>query len=92
MLLLGAIALGGCSERKLVLNPGVNVSPVVFESDEARAAFVDEVNERHADGYAKLPPGELSTHAFFNQQVQLADRDGDGIISDAEAWRYVHPE
>jgi hypothetical protein len=90
LLLPASLLLSGCGTSHLVLNPRVNPSPVVFESDQARVAFVDEIRDRHDDGDAVRPPGELSRHAYYNQEVMAADGDGDGIISDTEAYNYIN--
>ena len=79
----------GCSKKRRVLNSGVNVSPVLFESDVGRDIFVDEIRERYDDGDAELPPGTLSKHAYFNRETANADEDGDGILSDREVQSYV---
>ena len=79
----------GCASKGRVLNPTVGTTPVLFESDGAREAFSDEIEQRYEAGAAKLPVGTLSKNAFYNQQVQRADLDGDGIISDSEAFRYI---
>ncbi len=90
-LIMLVLALWGCGETKKVLNPRVSTMPVVFESDGAREAFLAELSERYEQGAARLPPGTLSRNAYFNREVVHADTDGDGIISDSEAYRYIHP-
>lgn len=87
--LLVLASLTGCGETKKVLNPRVGTMPVLFESDGARDAFLIELGERYEAGAAKLPPGTLSRNAYFNREVVNADIDGDGIISDREAYRYI---
>ena len=80
----------GCAKEQRILNPDVDRDPVVFESDEGMSAFEEELESRYEDGQADIAQlqGRLSLNAFFNQQVQRADRNGDGIISDSEAQRY----
>jgi len=90
------VALGwlacGCTSDLRVLNPDVAPWPVIFESDQCRLDFVEEIRDRYDDGDAVLPPGQLSKHAYFNREVERADSDADGIISDAEANHYIHQQ
>jgi hypothetical protein len=86
----------GCAEAPTgpVLNPTVSRSPVVFESARGQSTFEKAVTERYRDGggYIQSMHARLSKNAFFNQNVQLADTDGDGIISDREAQEYAESE
>lgn len=85
-----AVALVGCASNKTILNPTVERTPIVFESESAREAFEDELDDRYDSGEADIAQlrGRLSRNAFFNQQIKVADRDNDGIITDAEAQAY----
>jgi hypothetical protein len=83
------LTLAGCAKHERVLNPKVSTTPVVFESDQAQSAFGDAVRDRYDAGGAERPPGKLSKNAYYNQEIAEADRDGDGIISDSEAYRYI---
>lgn len=76
---------------------------VRFESDQGMVDFRNAVRRRGLDGARErgrssfnLPfiisanhRDVLSWPAFFNDQVRLADFDGDGTISDAEAAAYA---
>ncbi len=92
ILCLSSLPLGllGCSGNVRIVNPTVERRPVVFESSAAESAFEEELQDRYDDGEAdvKQPAGRLSLNAFFNDQVKVADRDNDGIITDSEAQRY----
>jgi hypothetical protein len=80
----------GCGSNLLVLNPRVARSPAVYESDQAAHAFKQAVDERYENGEAIIgKTAQLSENAFFNQQLQVADGNIDGIISDGEAHRYA---
>lgn len=91
LLLFAGVALMGCSHQARVLNPKVARAPVVFESPNAADTFEDALEERYDDGAARVASksGVLSQNAFFNREITVADRDGDGIISDREALRYA---
>jgi hypothetical protein len=89
ILIAAVVALSACGGAKRILNPTVQRSPVVFESDQAMSAFEAALAARYDGGAADLPPGRLSQNAFFNREIIHADTDGDGIISDAEAMRYA---
>ena len=89
LVIAAAAALVACGGPTRILNPTVQRSPVVFESDQAMSAFESALAARYAGGAADLPPGRLSQNAFFNREIAEADVDGDGIISDAEALRYA---
>lgn len=86
-----ALALSGCGSNKTILNPTVERTPIVFESPEAAEVFEDELDDRYDSGEADIAQlrGRLSRNAFFNQQIKVADRDNDGIITDAEAQAYA---
>ena len=65
--------------------------PVVFESDAGARAFTNSVAERYDDGGADLRVGSVrkwGRNAYFNRQVNVADADNDGIISDYEVTSY----
>ena len=85
------VALGGCKAKVRILNPNVPRNPVVFESPEGADAFDDALEERYDRGDADIKPvkGRLSKNAFFNQQIEKVDENGDGIISDLEASGYL---
>jgi hypothetical protein len=91
MLLFSAMAALGCKDKLRILNPRVTRNPVVFETPQGAGAFEDALDERYDRGDAdvKQVRGRLSKNAFFNQQIERADENGDGIISDKEALRYV---
>lgn len=92
IILLSVAVLGlGCSSKKKILNPTVDRNPVVFESAQAAELFEDELDDRYDSGEADIAQmqARLSRNAFFNQQIKVADRDNDGIITDVEAWRYA---
>ena len=91
LILLAGAALAGCSHEAVVLNPKVARAPVVFESPQAADTFDEAHEDRYDDGAARVATlrGVLSENAFFNREVAIADRDGDGIISDHEALRYA---
>jgi len=87
-----ALSSSGCAEnRGLILNPNVPKNPVVYESPWGADTFEDEIRSRWKDGEAVLPnkKGMLSLNAFFNREVELADLDGDGILSDQEVASYA---
>ena len=91
VLLLLLAACGGPEVQGPVLNPTVTRSPVVFESSMAESTFVKSMDERYkeGEGYVQSMHARLSKNAFYNQHVQIADRDGDGIITDREASEYA---
>ena len=90
-MLLALLALASCKEKVRILNPNVPRNPVVFESPEGADAFDNALDERYDRGDADVKPvkGRLSKNAFFNQQIEKVDENGDGIISDLEASRYL---
>ena len=61
----------------------------MFESEAASEAFEEELDDRYDGGEADIGPVRLSRNAFFNQQIEVADRDNDGIITEREAERYA---
>lgn len=83
--------VAGCRSNLRILNPGVERAPIVFESPAAAETFERELEDRYDDGDADVPAlgGRLSLAAFFNQEIKVADRDNDGIITEAEAERYA---
>ena len=87
-------AAPGCASNYRILNPSVERTPMVFESPQAASVFEDELDERYDSGDADIPQrqGRLSRNAFFNQQIQVADSNNDGVITDIEAWRYAKDE
>ncbi len=89
--LLLLLAACGAEAQVPVLNPTVERSPVVFESSRAESVFVKSLDQRYEDGegYVQSMHARLSKNAFYNQHVQIADQDGDGIITDAEAAEYA---
>lgn len=92
MLVLGVAVLStGCSSNRRILNPTVERQPIVFESPQAADAFEEALDDRYDDGEADIAQlrGRLSKNAFFNQQIKVADSNGDGVITDEEAWRYA---
>ncbi len=94
-LVLGvAVIVTGCSSNRRILNPTVDRTPIVFESDQGANAFEEALDERYDDGEADIAQlrGRLSRNAFFNQEIRVADSNGDGVITDLEAWRYAKPE
>jgi hypothetical protein len=90
-MLLALLALAGCKQKVRILNPNVPRNPIVFESPEGADAFDTALDERYDRGDADIKPvkGRLSKNAFFNQQIEKVDENGDGIISDLEASRYL---
>jgi len=81
-----------CAPAKVrIVNPGVDRTPVVFESRGASHTFEQALKIHYDDGAAQLgsPQVQWSRNAFFNQQVSLADSNADGIISDFEAVSYA---
>lgn len=76
---------------------------VNFESDQGLVDFHNAVHRRGVGGARErgsssfnLPfiisaneRNVLSWPAFFNDQIRLADFDGDGVISDAEVAAYA---
>ena len=89
--ILALLALAGCKAKVRILNPNVPRNPVVFESPEGADAFDSALDERYDRGDADIKPvrGRLSKNAFFNQQIEKVDENGDGIISDLEASGYL---
>ncbi len=83
--------IAGCKSNKRILNPTVERNPVVFESPQGADAFEQALDERYDAGEADIKQlrARLSRNAFFNQQIKVADRDNDGIITDVEAGRYA---
>ncbi len=91
LLLLSATSMLACSATPVrIANPDVSRNPVIFESDDAMRAFGAAVAERYDDGGADIGPRlRLSENAYYNQQIEKADHDADGIITDREASRYA---
>jgi hypothetical protein len=59
----------------------VERTPVVFESDDAEQLFDEAASDRY-DHHG-------SRNAHYNHELNRADRDGDGIITDDEAQHYA---
>lgn len=84
--------LAGCGSTKYhLVNPGVSLTPVEFESDAGMRAFRSTLKKGYADGDARVGSSNRmwSKGAYHNQQINVADTNGDGVISDAEAVRYA---
>jgi hypothetical protein len=86
--LVSTVGCGGPELR--VINPDVSRKPYVFESDAAETRFEEEVERRYDDGEAVVEAdlSQYSQNAFYNQQLDEADTNIDGIISEAESARY----
>ncbi len=91
LLLLSATSMLACSTTPVrIVNPDVSRTPVVFESDDAMRAFGAAVADRYDDGAADLGSRQrLSKNAYYNLQLEKADHDADGIITDNEASSYA---
>lgn len=100
--LAACYAVNASSAEKIV---GKNESRTVvhFESDQAMSTFVHAVRHRYAHE-SNLGPSHfsipfiinvndaqrvLSRNAFYNRQVDIADLNGDGTISNTEAKIYA---
>jgi hypothetical protein len=90
VLLAALAATAGCKDKMGTLNPSVPRNPIVFESPQGEDAFEASLDERYDRGDAdvKLLRARLSKNAFFNQQIEKADENGDGILSDTEVVSY----
>jgi len=91
------------SHDEKVLEPEAERLTVRFENDEALETFQNAVSKRyrHGDGEAGssrfwLPflvsvseTEVLSENAYYNRQVEKADVEKDGVISQAEAEIYA---
>ena len=99
--LSGCLIMAGGTK---VVNPGATRQKVNFEFEEGQPIFRREFNRRYESGAATVGSDGfaipfiiaadetkmLFENAFFNVQVDAADVNGDGLISDAEARVYAN--
>lgn len=101
MLAVAVSGTGGClvnSHGEKVVGEAEQRKAVDFENDTAVRIFTETVKDRYPDSkdlgksrfaipflIAASEKRVLSENAFFNREVQRADLDADGEISEAEA-------
>lgn len=91
------------SSQVTVIRPDARREAAIFESKRGAKSFEDHVAERYARGdavrernqggiplfYSAEEKRMLSENAFYNEQLQAADVDRNGVLSDAEIRAYA---